>query len=741
MSGFKLLAIRPLKDCNPLFLKNLKEDILYQFYWDYSFVFADGDKSQRVVEIEYQPSLPDTFFGYDGLPINISAVVGKNGSGKSSLIELLYAAVYNLSVETGVLREVENEDDRIELLTLLEDLYVEVFYYMNNSVYSLTISNFSDSCCLVMKYKEEKQDDRFIFTQPTEQKLSEESEFVDLGKMFFYSIGINYSLYGMNSKQIGIWIRSLFHKNDGYRTPVVISPYRNAGNIDVNREADLAKQRLLSNLISPYNKDIENNELYLTDYQKVESLSFWINTKKIHYAFVRRGEQISFDSLYLTDPKDRVMSYIYEAYFEGKKPPQNIKFKDQVESYIIKKIIQIARGYEEYRQFFHEDLDQSPGVLGSTETLTIELGSHFPNLKEYVRRLKKNDSHVTFKLRQAINYLMHGILESDLSRGFSWEFVENETGEKHEVIKITPNALSEKIKEILTKNRKVIELIPPPIFDFELHLKSTDGKDSLFSALSSGEQQLIQSVQGIVYHALNLDSVFLTERDLERSKFENLNIILDEVELYFHPEFQRKFIKYLVDALQRAGLEYSKNINALFITHSPFILSDIPSENILKLNEGHPCRFADDEQTFGANIHKLLANDFFLANGFIGKFAMQKITEVIGFLNERIQHEEISQMIDKMQIEYETKKMTFETRKEALKIQENIKELKKKRNQFADSSLYSKRDDYWSIVNLIGEPVIREKLLDMYARAFPNHLKEMNFEKELVRLKAKYGKQ
>ena len=37
MSDFKLLAIRPLKDCNPDYLKVLKPNTIYQFYQDYQF--------------------------------------------------------------------------------------------------------------------------------------------------------------------------------------------------------------------------------------------------------------------------------------------------------------------------------------------------------------------------------------------------------------------------------------------------------------------------------------------------------------------------------------------------------------------------------------------------------------------------------------------------------------------------------------------------------------------------------
>ena len=89
--SFKLLAIRPLKGCSARFLKNLEEDRIYKFYNDYSF-FENQDG--KVTEIKCEDSVPENLYRTASkLEIQISALVGKNGSGKSSLLELLYALV------------------------------------------------------------------------------------------------------------------------------------------------------------------------------------------------------------------------------------------------------------------------------------------------------------------------------------------------------------------------------------------------------------------------------------------------------------------------------------------------------------------------------------------------------------------------------------------------------------------------------------------------------------------------
>ena len=113
--SFKLLAIRPLDECNIKFLKNLEENRIYQFYNDYEFLDENknsikdfGKKNYIEVDsINYNPTIPNNLYGDK---INISAIVGKNGSGKSSLVELLYVAFYNLSIELNIIKKSKYEE-------------------------------------------------------------------------------------------------------------------------------------------------------------------------------------------------------------------------------------------------------------------------------------------------------------------------------------------------------------------------------------------------------------------------------------------------------------------------------------------------------------------------------------------------------------------------------------------------------------------------------------------------------
>ena len=77
-----------------------------------------------------------------------------------------------------------------------------------------------------------------------------------------------------------------------------------------------------------------------------------------------------------------------------------------------------------------------------------------------------------------------------------------------------------------------------------------------------------------------------------------------------------------------------KRFHLIITSHSPFILSDLPKENIIFLEKGKQVYpFEDGKQTFGANIHTLLSHGFFMKDGLMGEFAKSKIDDVINYLN------------------------------------------------------------------------------------------------------------
>lgn len=704
-NGFRLLAIRPLEGCDAKFMKKLQGGSIYKFYQDSTFLVknADGELKEitkkeeksgaQVDSIKYNSSLPDDLYSKGDLKIHVSAVVGKNGSGKSTLLELLYATVYNLSVKYEILTlgVGVNADRKLEGLS---SLYVEVYYSINENIYCLRSQQGKSLALEIVEYKDGGSLRVFKIGKVLEDKK------MILAKYFFYSIAINYSLYGLNSEHNGTWLKSLFHKNDGYQTPVVINPFREKGNIDINIELYLAKQRLISNLLKPIKEDNSYNFRLITDSQSVYEITFSLNLDKTKYAFKtgpKEGDEVMFDTFFKAsgeDKKDRIQAF-YDVFSKGETINETVKFKAEVELYILKKLINIARTYREYTGHFRDSLIISQGEHNGTKSDVTRYTEHFIDFEKYLNKLKVDHSHLTFKLRQALNYLKNDTLGERLKGIAKWRQLKIK-GEERKTLTVSVESLSEVINDFVDEQSEIVKNIPPSLFDIELYLKSEQGEKSVFSELSSGEQQLIHSIQSIMYHALNVDSVFngLPEdqwqepdegdeknKKTKKVRYGYLNVILDEVELYFHPEFQRTFVYELVKGLRRLELENIHDINILFSTHSPFILSDIPASNVLKLSEGQ-VDTSPEIESFGANIHYLLKDSFFMEKGLIGEYARKVIQLIIDFLKQK-------ESVD-AEISEENKKIL--------------------------SSWKPTNEEVLNYISLIGEPIVKQNLLTRFYR-------------------------
>ncbi|MCT7547977.1 ATP-binding protein [Aliarcobacter butzleri] len=168
-----------------------------------------------------------------------------------------------------------------------------------------------------------------------------------------------------------------------------------------------------------------------------------------------------------------------------------------------------------------------------------------------------------------------------------------------------------------------------------------DDKKS-FLSLSSGEKSFFSDMiilSNGIKDFLNLkkDRKFLT-------------LILDEPETTLHPQWQKLYISYLIQFFSK---NFTQNIHIILTSHSPFIISDLPKENVIFLEKGKQVYpFEDGKQTFGANIHTLLSHGFFMKNGLMGEFAKDKIQSIIKY-HEDIEKKEI---LEADKVEYKTKK-------------------------------------------------------------------------------------
>ena len=227
-------------------------------------------------------------------------------------------------------------------------------------------------------------------------------------------------------------------------------------------------------------------------------------------------------------------------------------------------------------------------------------------------------SHVTLKLRQTLYFMLYNRNNAILRKTFK----DNSVG---------VTSFDDYYKSVFPLCKKygldLIELLPPPIFKWDI-LVERDDKKFPSQYLSSGERQRLYCLSSVLYNLRNLDSIASGN-----IQYRYVNLFFEEIELYFHPAYQQGFIKFLLEQIAALRLSHIKGINVCFVTHSPFILSDIPRSNVIFLEDGEPVEHMQ-ENTFGANIHALLQHGFLLEGVTMGTFAKDKINQLFKRLNK-----------------------------------------------------------------------------------------------------------
>lgn len=709
-----MLAVRPLEGCKQDFLKNLEIRRVYPLYNDYEYIFEKDDTKGSIIGLKpIIPSVPPDFFNVGNLNINISAIVGKNGCGKSSLMELFFWTVNNFA--TNFLYNIKNRD-KVTTHTITAELlpvkgvHCEFFYAIDNNRNTTEVADSNEN----LDYTNENIGSSVDYYKITVGKpeINSYSAFklidglfhpidneVGFGlKSLFYTEVVNYSHYAYNSRELGDWLTRLFHKNDSYQTPLVLNPMRTEGNFDINTENSLMRQRLLTNLLRP-SVDGEADFRMFGDNLKAHHLLLKLKSrkKKVIYSYDERTKwpkEFEVRIFKVLEMEDDIIHYLMRLHLRKSKYVLNNqrKYFSQACDYILYKIISIMVKYSEYHmvEFFRD----AQGMLNSYKDELPEYKSipHAEELKRQfpyhiLKQLIRDESHITFKLKQCLNYLAFDSLEYKLETPI-------------EIEKLSTSVLQ------IAKERNLIEFITPPFFKIDIILRRVNdnkGEDVILERLSSGEKQLIYTVSSILYHLYNLDSV-----SENKMQYKNINLVLEEIELYFHPEYQKKYVNTLRKSIKRLNLRMINSINIILVTHSPFILSDIPKQNILYLDVNKDTGFAEPQdpkgmKSFGANISDLLADSFFIKEGLIGDFAKGRINEVLGWLQTEANTLKAN-TFPKPVIEFPV----FDTREET-------------------------QTYYRQIIELIDEPLVKQKLRSMYVEFVPDD--QVARQQEIQRLK------
>lgn len=161
--------------------------------------------------------------------------------------------------------------------------------------------------------------------------------------------------------------------------------------------------------------------------------------------------------------------------------------------------------------------------------------------------------------------------------------------------------------------------------------------------------------------------------------------LIDEIEMGMHLEWSRKLIDNFIEFLKRKGQREDVSLQLVFTTHSPYMLSDIKPGNVIMLEKNQETGYSEGkvlQNTFAKNIQEIMKEN--LIDNIYGDFALAKINSMIDRLNG-------------------------EEKQEGNEDEKLLRE-----------------------IHLISEPILRNKLLEMYDKKYKTE--ESSIDKQLNQL-------
>ena len=420
----------------------------------------------------------------------------------------------------------------------------------------------------------------------------------------------NYTLDFLDNDEHNIRFNEMYHKKDSYDKPILLQPDKSNNKIHLNI-IDYLATRDMFEFVFKEDFPFENIEKFFKP-EKFK-LSF-------HFSYIH-GESKPNDDF---SNNTSLFDYIKARSLNGNLNIHDYHNPHGIE-YYSPNFNGITRdGLILLTQFYILKKSMKKANLIIKEDLKVSLNVLNTNFDTALSIIENNSFEELFS--SAHYYEIYKIKDS-------FKFIEF-LKEQEENFQLTDE------KDLIIKNQKLIKNLAPWIT-----IDVFNDKDVSLSELSYGQKFMIRFLYSLLNQLRNLNS---------HLEYEDIILLLDEVENGLHPQWQKEFIKLLTDVLSSFLAQYPKRFrfNIILTSHSPFIISDLPKENIIFLKDGENVSKSTNINPFGANIHTLLSHGFFMKDGLIGEFAKGKIQSIIKYYKE-IEKKEI---LEADKVEYKTKK-------------------------------------------------------------------------------------
>jgi len=377
----------------------------------------------------------------------------------------------------------------------------------------------------------------------------------------------------------------------------------------------------------------------------------------------------------------------------------------------------------------HNHIDENLVTAILLKNLAITTPANFLMFLYAVEKIDTSDKNIIDKLKYAFTNLQDYFDYPLIFNDNNIEFLKSiNITDIVNLNKLTNNDTLKSVienKEIAKILKILKKLTAKNILEFKINLTKNSKKID-FLRLSSGEKTLISYFANIlarineIYNIQGQDTTYNSIAD------KTFLILIDEVELHLHPEWQRNFIKQLNDFFNFPS--HPVKLQFIIATHSPFVVSDMYNENIIYLGDKNNL----ETKTFSGNIFDIFKDDFYVSNT-IGSFSeeiIQELSEFLYFLfifKKSQQEKNYFMLRDFFDLMYELANKDEDNdllKEKIIYFLENGKEQNDEikfhiisSNKYFNIYMDNKKEFYTeskNIIDKIGEPVIQEHLEKMY---------------------------
>ena len=544
---------------------NLLNNLELNFHHKYRFKYDGKDKLE--FEILEKTNYIDTYYKENQY---YSMIVGKNGSGKSSIFEMLYNGI-NISLDMKSRKE--KIRDKFIAIFLHEDKFLFYGFEINgqNEIYVSRIESIN-KINLDIEYREYIDNLRI---------LSINSDFGSLE-----NIETNYEMSrerikisdNIKKKDITTFLldRQQAFENNSFMNA---NMYEAILNYSKN---DFIQSFLLN---YKYFKSIENNDIELPQYVYFK---FDIPPKNYYeYKFKK----------VINESSEKIKDFLIELsetlldYYDSIKLSSELSIFQKIESFYIFYLIDKYLFYTSDKTVFIDTL------------LKVDIISKIKNINfENLYNLYFDyDIDIMFNPFKEFSILQDIVitLKNTYHKIIDDSIIINELENQECMMNLSLSVDS--FKQIFTLGQIYLS------YDF-------------YPMLSSGHQQLFKTFNYI------LEGIQKFEKNGD-SYQKDVLILLDEPDIRLHYEWQRNYIKWLSIFLEQFE---DFNFHIIINTHSNLMLSDIPKENVIVLDRKDNKTSIKNitTQTLAQNLFENLNNDFFL-DKFIGAYIEDKIKDIL----------------------------------------------------------------------------------------------------------------